>query len=66
MHKIENDIGQSTDVLKLIFYTFSFFSSTMLKVQDRGCWPTADIVSNRKTKCIFFLLIFFIYSLLKK
>lgn len=31
MHKIENDTGPSTDVLKLIFYTFSFFSSTMLK-----------------------------------
>lgn len=33
MHKIENEVGQSTDVLKLFFYTLSFFSSTLLKAE---------------------------------
>lgn len=39
MHNIENEVGQSTDVLKLFFYILSFFPSTMLtaEIQEDGC-----------------------------
>lgn len=55
VHEIENERGKSTDVLTLIFYSLS--SSTTLKAER---WlPTANIIFNRKMKCVFFLLIFF-------
>jgi len=39
MHQIENEVEQSTDVLRLVFYPLSFFSSTTLKAkgQEDGC-----------------------------
>lgn len=47
------------------FFLFLFLSHA--EGGATGRWlPTANIIFNRRMKCIFFLLIFFIYSLLKK
>ena len=67
MHQIENEVGQSTDVLRLVFYPLSFFSSTTLKAkgQKDGCLQQIFFF-NRKMKCIFFLLIFCYLFLAKR
>lgn len=66
MHKIENNVGRSTDVLKLFFYTLSFFSYHAEGFKTGSCLPTANTVFNRKTKCILFSLIFFFNLFLAK